>query len=248
MREQKDPAVSRMTARDAATGATSGVGYIEGVAEVTSRRSGSTGNSAQANQPLPAFGRRRTDAPREWTSIQPRQPASPAIGDTGAAGAEALAGAETTRKPRSGHRRERARIAPGRLGLVACAFAFGLLLLPAFLVSFPDTPVAATASNVGGYAVRLDTVSASLVSHGNGRILKIAGKISNSGTAIASVPPLRIDFADRSAGLRSRTLQTSVGRLGAGQSVDFVSMIAVPDNAKGDVRVGFFGTSGKGEQ
>ncbi|MCE7026896.1 hypothetical protein LZD57_02740 [Jiella sp. CBK1P-4] len=135
---------------------------------------------------------------------------------------------------------------PGRIGLFVCAFAFGALLLPALLVSFPETPVAATVSNGGGYPVRLSTINASLVSHGDGRLLRVEGRISNPAAVAAAVPPLRIDFADRSAGLRSRTLQTSVDRLNAGTSIDFVTMVAVPDEAKGDVRVGFVETSSEG--
>ncbi|WP_246217945.1 hypothetical protein [Jiella pacifica] len=215
---------------------------------MTGRRGRSRGDAGSTTVGIghgAVFGRRPAADDRRDPA---RQPAERRAEASEWAEAVEVPPAETTSKPQDLPMGRRIAAMPGRIGLVVCAFAFGALLLPVFLVSFPETPVAATVSNGGGYPVRLSTINASLVSHGDGRLLRVEGRISNPAAIAAAVPPLRIDFADRSAGLRSRTLQTSVDHLSAGTSIDFVTMIAVPEEAKGEVRVGFVGTSREGSQ
>ncbi|TFF19678.1 hypothetical protein E3C22_18455 [Jiella endophytica] len=218
---------------------------IEGVAEVTRRSPGRHAlgrNGAASVEAAPSFGRRRSEA---------APPTSPTFERGEAEIAETLAVPPDTQKvplTRHAERIPKPRMTPGRIGLVACAFAFGALLLPVFLVSFPETPVAATAANAGGFPVHLSAVSASLADRGAGKILKVEGRIANPGGRAANVPPLRIDFTDQRTGLRSRTLQTSVTRLDAGRSIEFVSMVAVPADTRGEVKVGFFGASGESRQ
>ncbi|ORE98853.1 hypothetical protein [Aurantimonas sp. 22II-16-19i] len=240
MHDQNGSIVSQMSSPHGRPRPSPGERCIDGVAEVTSRRpigKDARTRPAEPANPAAAFGRRdarsaaggtanlsdRVDAEVRATSIE-----------------DAILFTPTP--PAARRRRAISRAIPGRIGLAVCAFAFGAALLPALLVSFPETPVAATSSNGGGFEVRLGDVQAALSSHGDGKMLRIEGRIVNPGTRTAAVPPLRIDFADSAAGLRSRMLQTSVARLEAGRSIDFVSMIAVPEETEGEVRVGFFGT------
>ena len=222
---------------------------IDGVAEVTSRRTPAANQSAGKPsgfaEPTTSFGRRQNAA----HSIPTPRMASQTVesGDAEIAAA-VLVDAKASRASSPATAQLPARRSKARLSLVVGAFAFGALLLPVFLVSFPETPVAAVATNGSGFAVRLGPVSASLSDHGDGRMLKVAGTITNPGQLGATVPPLRIDFADSAKGLRSRMLQTTVARLDAGQSIDFVSMIAMPADTKGDVQVGFFGMKGASDQ
>mgnify|MGYP003646224216 CR=1 FL=1 len=246
MRGQSDSRFSRAPQGGGRTGPVPSGPCIDGIAEVTGRRGRSRSEAeAAASGQAPVFGRRQGERNHVDSNVRPAERL-----------AETIEWAEAVEMPRAATASKAAdlptgrRIAamPGRIGLVVCAFAFGALLLPVFLVSFPDTPVAATVSNGGGYPVRLTTINAALVSHGDGRLLRVEGRITNPAKVAAAVPPLRIDFADRSAGLRSRTLQTSVDHLNAGTSIDFVTMIAVPAEAKGDVRVGFVGTPSESGQ
>ncbi len=259
MREEAGKSMSRRSDGFSRIGPAAHGPCIDGVAEVTSRRRSSQGTSGQtpASGRGPQFGRRQSaddcrDSARPSDERSHRQPFRPAESvrspEAGFSQASAVPsqGVSARGMTSTVSRRSGARL--GRIGLFVCAFVFGALLLPAFLVSFPETPIAATASNGGGYVVRLDTVEASLKSHGEGRMLKVEGRIRNPAAVAAAVPPLRIDFADSAVGLRSRTLQTSVAHLGAGQSVDFVTMIAMPEDAKGDVSVGFVGTANEGNQ
>lgn len=231
---------------------------IDGVAEVKNRRR--QGRNAESTPPESGqgriFGRRQTSndtegfaRPQDERRAAAATPAE-AVRSPEASWAEAveIRPGDRAMKAATPNASRRGAALPGRIALVACAFVFGALLLPVFMVSFPETPVAATASNGGGYSVRLTTINASLTSHGEGKLLRVEGRITNPAKAAAAIPPLRIDFADRSAGLRSRTLQTSVDHLSAGQSIDFVTMIAMPQDAKGDVRVGFVGTTNEGGQ
>ncbi|WAP68048.1 hypothetical protein [Jiella pelagia] len=225
---------------------------IDGVAEVIGRRR--QGLNAAERSPEsgqgPAFGRRqaREERPASVRLSGQRQAGTTRPAEANWAETVEIPFAGVAARAAAAGTNRRGAPLPGRIGLVACAFMFGALLLPVFMVSFPETPVAATASNGGGYAVRLATINASLTSHGDGKLLRVEGRITNPATAAAAIPPLRIDFADRSAGLRSRTLQTSVDHLGAGQSIDFITMIAMPEDAKGDVRVGFVGTAIEGDR
>ena len=254
MRDQDGSIVSQMSSSNGRAQRSPGERCIDGVAEVTSRRpigKEARARSAEPAGPATAFGRRDARPAAGGTANRmdriDADDAAPPIEDAilltpslDASFAPSLVEARRKRVIR--------RAIPGRIGLAVCAFAFGAILLPAFLVSFPETPVAATSSNGGGFYVRLGDVQAALSSHGDGKMLRIEGRIVNPGTRPAAVPPLRIDFADSAAGLRSRMLQTSVARLEAGRSIDFVSMIAVPAETEGEVRVGFFGTRGGGDQ
>ncbi|MBO0902463.1 hypothetical protein [Jiella sonneratiae] len=218
---------------------------IDGAAKVTARRR-TEAPFGDAREPS-AFGRRAGgDASDRKSVTDQAAPASPDVRD-----AEAVEFSSERLLPASpvalGAGPAKRRM-PGRIGLFVCAFAFGALLLPVFLVSFPEAPIAATATNAGGYPVELSTVSARVADHGAGRVLTVEGRITNPSRGDAAVPPLKIDFADRDTGLRSRTLQTSVARLSAGQSIEFVSMVALAEDSTGEVRVGFVDAAPEGRR
>ena len=193
MHDQDGSIVSQMSSSNGRAQRSPGERCIDGVAEVTSRRpigKEARARSAEPAGPATAFGRR--DARPAAGGPAPRMDridaddAAPPIEDAvlltpslDASFAPSLVEARRKRVIR--------RAIPGRIGLAVCAFAFGAILLPAFLVSFPETPVAATSSNGGGFDVRLGDVQAALSSHGDGKMLRIEGRIVNPGTRPAAV-------------------------------------------------------------
>ncbi|MBO0663070.1 hypothetical protein LQ948_09740 [Jiella sp. MQZ9-1] len=235
MRRQDDSALSPGTVIGSGPPLAPGTPCIEGVAEVTARRSldKSAARSAipAADSPTRDFGQRRRSAADTPQSAKNHTDPH----------------ADANHRTLPGSTPPWQRLATGRFAVLAAAVAVGAPLVPALLVAFPKTPIAATVVDEPQYAVQLGTVEASLKQHGDRKMLEISGRIANPGRSAAAIPPLQISFADPKQGLRSRTLQTSVAQLPAGQTLDFISKIAMPEDANGTVRIGFVGSAMKGD-
>lgn len=228
---------------------------LEGVAEVTSRkrRKKSASEIAAARETLgargatsesaaaPHFGRRKPAAGTSkspdlvWSSMSVSPPNR----------------SDSSRSPQDSAvnaRLQTKRLTPARLGVLAASFAFGLALLPTFLLSFPEAPVAATVFGTATPSpVRLFDVSASMSERGDGKVLTITGVVENRGKAVAVIPAIRIDFENPDGRVNSRMLRTAVATLDPNQRVDIVSMIAMPAWSDGEVKVGFLETVRKGK-
>ncbi len=128
--------------------------------------------------------------------------------------------------------------------LVAGGFLAGLLAIPVFLLSSSVAPVAAPIPDVailGGAAgdLVLERVTASLVPRGEGKVLSVEGTVRNAALQDTIVPPLRIALSNGDSVVGERPLSIGVVRLTAGQSVHFVSRVAVSSASSGDIAIGF---------
>jgi len=239
---------------------------LEGHAEVTSRKRRTKSPSEMAGarntfgarsaspegEPAPHFGRRKPTEPAASHGARPdlmwSQVAGSTRGRSTTSQPEQNSDWNTSARPHPGsHRASRQRLTPARFGVLAAGFAFGLALLPTFLLSFPEAPVAATVFDSSATSpVQLLDVSASISERGEGKVLTIIGAVENRGKAVAVVPTIRVDFENPDGHVNSRTLRTAVAALDPNQRVEIVSMIAVPARSDGEVRVGFLETAREG--
>lgn len=127
--------------------------------------------------------------------------------------------------------------------LVAGGFLVGLLAIPVFLLSSSAAPVAAPIPGIAVMGDRsdlvLERVTASLLPRGEGKVLSVEGTVRNVAARNAIVPPLRIALSDAGSIVGERPLSIGVRHLTTGQSVHFVSRIAVPSATTGRIAIGF---------
>ncbi|MCQ0990055.1 hypothetical protein [Jiella marina] len=203
-------------------------------------------------EPAQHFGRRKPTGPAAGHGARPDLVWSQVAGlsrgrETTSQPVQHGAGSASARPHPVSHRASRQRLTPARFGVLAAGFAFGLALLPTFLLSFPEAPVAATVFDSSATSsVRLLEVSASISERGEGKVLTITGTVENRGKAVAVIPTIRVDFENPDGHVNSRTLRTAVATLDPNQRVEIVSMIAVPARSDGEVRVGFLETAREG--
>ena len=133
---------------------------------------------------------------------------------------------------------------------LTAGFLVGVLSIPVFLLAAPNAPVAAPyrdAASATGLSVSggfsLDGVETALVAHGAGKVLTVEGTIRNTADTTGLVPPLRIAMRDGTGIVGERPLRVGVDSLRAGQTVHFVSRLAVASNATGEVSIGFLPAS-----
>lgn len=131
------------------------------------------------------------------------------------------------------------RLSPGRAVLVVGGFLVGLLAAPVLLLSMPDSPVAAPYAATSASGLVLRNVDASVVPRGSGAVLSVAGVIANDTAGPLTVPTLRIALTDAGGITRSKPLNAQISALPAGQSVRFLSALAVAGDTAGDIRVEF---------
>lgn len=118
---------------------------------------------------------------------------------------------------------------------IATAFVVGMFALPVLILWMAAAPLAA--SPTGG--VVLSEIETSLAPRGDGAILTVAGRIANVAEEAAHVPLMHIVMRGADGSRQVKPLRAGIGELGAGQSVQFLSALAVPAGTEGEIDVDF---------
>ncbi|MCP3053770.1 hypothetical protein [Aurantimonas marianensis] len=226
---------------------------IDGTAEVTTRRTlrKSAAELEAARRAVmlepedaePAaarahFGQRATRLSESETGFSGQRNAAPDLFSP----AFALSRHAASRAPDATERSILTRAGAARLRnavLVVCGFLIGLLAVPALLLSTPRSPIAAPLSNSSLSGLLIRDVEANIAPRGDGAVLSVVGTLANDTTASALLPPLRIVLTGPGGDLLTKPLRAGVERLAPGQSVRFVSAVAVSAGIAGDVSVRF---------
>ena len=217
---------------------------IEGTAEVTARtrRKKSAAELDMARQSLSgtveevdarsAFGRRAPTARQRpepqaaapdllWQSLPPR-------------GARPLPGGAlraVVAQARSLRLRDAA--------FIAGAFVVGMFALPVGILWMASAPVAAPLAAASASGVILSEIETNLAPRGDGVVLTVAGRIANVADQAIQVPLMHIVMSGADGSRQVKPLRAGIGELGAGQSVQFLSAMAVPAGTQGDIRIDF---------
>ncbi len=240
--------------RSAFSGKTAHAGpLIDGTAEVTTRRtlqkSAAEIEAARRAlmiepgdaEPTPArafFGQRDTRASGGETGFSGPRNAAPDLFSQAFAPSHFVSPAASEAEDRSILTRARAvRLRNG--ALIVGGFLIGLLAVPALLLSTPQSPIAAPLADSSLSGLLLRDIEANIAPRGDGAVLSVAGTVANETTASALLPPLRIVLTGPGGDLLTKPLRAGVERLAPGQSVRFVSALAVRAGSAGDVSVRF---------
>lgn len=226
---------------------------IDGTAEVTTRRTlqKSAAEIAAARlgltiepdhaEPSPArefFGQRDTRAFGGETGFASPRDTAPDLFSQAFAPSHFVSPAASRAAERSILTRARA-MRLRNAALVVGGFLIGLLAVPALLLSTPQSPIAAPLADSSRSGLLLRDIEANIAPRGDGAVLSVAGTVANDTTVSALLPPLRIVLTGPGGDLLTKPLRAGVERLAPGQSVRFVSALAVPAGIAGDVSVRF---------
>lgn len=122
---------------------------------------------------------------------------------------------------------------------IATAFLVGVFALPVLLLWMAAAPVAAPLVMAPAGGVILSDVETSLAPRGDGAVLTVAGRLANVAAASAEVPLMHIVMTAPDGSRQVKPLRAGIGELGAGQSVQFLSALAVPAGSGGTIAVDF---------
>ncbi|NDV88731.1 hypothetical protein GTW51_18695 [Aurantimonas aggregata] len=122
---------------------------------------------------------------------------------------------------------------------IATAFVVGMFALPFLVLWMAAAPVAAPLVMSPSGGVILSDVETSLSPRGDGAVLTVAGRLANVATRSANVPLMHIVMSAPDGSRQVKPLRAGIGELGAGQSVQFLSALAVPAGTDGDIAVDF---------
>ncbi|MEC5292210.1 hypothetical protein VSX64_15855 [Aurantimonas sp. C2-6-R+9] len=226
---------------------------IDGTAEVTTRRTlqksaaeieaarrGLTIEPDDA-EPSPArafFGQRGTRAFRGETGFSGPRDLAPDLFSQAFAPSHFVSPAPSEAAERSILARARA-MRFRNAALVVSGFLIGLFAVPALLLSTPRSPIAAPLADSSLSGLLLRDIEANIAPRGDGAVLSVAGIVANETATAALLPPLRIVLTGPGGDLLTKPLRAGIERLAPGQSVRFVSTLAVPAGMAGDVSVRF---------
>ncbi|HEX2019398.1 MAG TPA: hypothetical protein VGO17_10710 [Aurantimonas sp.] len=122
---------------------------------------------------------------------------------------------------------------------IATAFLAGLFALPVAILWMASAPVAAPLAVSPAERMILSEIETRLAPRGDGAVLTVAGRIANAADEPLQVPLMHIVMSGPDGSRHVKPLRAGIGELGAGQSVQFLSALAVPAGTAGEVAIGF---------
>lgn len=122
---------------------------------------------------------------------------------------------------------------------IATAFVVGMFALPVGILWMASAPVAAPLAAASAPGVVLSEVETNLAPRGQGVVLTVAGRIANVADEAIQVPLMHIVMSGGDGSRQVKPLRAGIGELGAGQSVQFLSAMAVPAGTQSDIRIDF---------